>query len=107
MSFEASEVTELPVAELPARLEGKAAWRFARVDFHDRALTWGSQYKDPERSGLKVDPEIQLAHEASLSGLHFDVDYAAALLTATAPEPMVQLVDELMGTAKETLSAYL
>jgi ribosomal protein L30/L7E len=107
MSFEASEVTEFPVTELPARLEEKKAWRFVRIDFTDRALTWASQYKDPERSGFKVAPEIQLAHEASLSGLHFDVDYAAALLTETAPEPMVKLVPELMKTAKETLSAYL
>lgn len=105
MPFEANEVTTLPVSELAERLGQGEAWLFARVDFQDRALTWASQYADPERSGIKVDSEIQRAHEASLSGVQFDPEYTAALLAATAPELMAQIAGKLMETAKETLSA--
>jgi ribosomal protein L30/L7E len=98
-------IKEIPADQLLETLPDKA-WIFIRVDFADYALTWALQYKDPERSGQQMDPAVEYAHEVSLAGVHYEVDYVRNLIEATAVPPMATLADRLVEDAAATLSNY-
>jgi len=82
------------------------AWIFVRVDFSDHALTWALQYKDPERSGRPLNPAVEHAHEVSLAGIRYEIDYVRDLIEATALPPMANLADRLAAEAAATLDDY-